>query len=114
MAEDADHDSTDGLFNDETHDTVTLEAGDLNQPPVPDAEASTNETNNDIAVVESTSTRLPGTETPTMQYSIITNTAPPDHETPVVEEDAADSDRGSLLSHDPEDDDAEPDWLESD
>lgn len=32
------------------------------------------------------------------------------HNTGLVEE----SDRGSLLSHDPEDEDAEPDWLESD
>jgi xeroderma pigmentosum group C-complementing protein len=114
VAEDADYDSTDGLFNDETQDTGTHETGNPNHSLAPDVETSTSETNNDIAVVESTSTRLPGTEAPTMQDSIITNTAPSNLETPVVEEDAADSDRGSLLSHDPEDDDAEPDWLESD
>jgi len=114
IPEDADHDSTDGLFNDETQDTATHEARHPNHSPKPDVEASTSENNNDIAVVESTSTKSPGTDVPTMQDSIITNITAPAHETPVVDEEAADSDRGSLLSHDPEDDDAEPDWLESD
>jgi xeroderma pigmentosum group C-complementing protein len=34
--------------------------------------------------------------------------------TPTDDDDTDDFDRGSLLSHDPEDDDAEPDWLVSD
>lgn len=31
-----------------------------------------------------------------------------------IDHDADQSDIGSMLSHDPEDEDAEPDWLESD
>jgi xeroderma pigmentosum group C-complementing protein len=54
-----------------------------------------------------------------MQDSAISDTAAPNHDTSVVADnspagDEHDSDHGSLLSHDPEDDDAEPDWLESD
>jgi xeroderma pigmentosum group C-complementing protein len=119
LAEDADHDSTDGLFNEETQDAGTNNAGDLNRSPAP-VDASTRETNDNVTVAESASTKPSGTDITTMQDSIVTNTAAPDHDTSVVEahetgmEDEHDSDRGSLLSHDPEDEDAEPDWLESD
>ncbi|USW47322.1 Putative DNA repair protein Rad4 [Septoria linicola] len=36
------------------------------------------------------------------------------HRSPSESEHGEESDRGSMLSHDPEDDEAEPDWLESD
>lgn len=118
VAEDADHDSTDGLFNEETQDVETHEVSD--HLPTPDVKASNSETTKDITMVEDSSSKTTGTDIPTMQSSIITNTTAPSHDISVVEANEAavdheqDSDHGSLLSHDPEDDDAEPDWLESD
>jgi len=120
VAEDADHDSTDDLFGEETRDTETHEASDLDHSPASNVEASNSKTNNNVAAVEYTPTRPTGADIPTMQASKISATAAPDHDTPLVSDnhpaadDENDSDRGSLLSHDPEDDDAEPDWLESD
>ena len=53
-----------------------------------------------------------------MQVSTTAVNAAPDHDTLAEDVTVAkgehDSDRDSLLSHDPEDEDAEPDWLESD
>jgi xeroderma pigmentosum group C-complementing protein len=118
LAEDADHDSTDDLFDEKTQDAESHEVGD--HFPTPDVKASNSETAEDITMVEDSSSKTTGTDIPTMHSSIITNTTAPSHDISVVEADKAavdneqDSDRGSLLSHDPEDDDAEPDWLESD
>jgi xeroderma pigmentosum group C-complementing protein len=118
LAEDADHDSTDGLFNEETQDAGTHEDGD--HLPTPDVKESNSETTKDVTMVEDSSSKTTGTDIPTMQSAIITNITVPSHDFSVVEANEAavdheqDSDHGSLLSHDPEDDDAEPDWLESD
>jgi xeroderma pigmentosum group C-complementing protein len=54
-----------------------------------------------------------------MQETTTADIAAPNRDTSMVAdnspaEDEHDTDHGSLLSHDPEDDDAEPDWLESD
>lgn len=119
VVDDADHDSTDSLFDEEAQTAETHVTGGHSRAP--GFEGSNSETNDNVTAVESTPTRPTGTDVPTMHASIITNTAAPDHDTSVVEvkeaavvDDEHDSDRGSLLSHDPEDDDAEPDWLESD
>ena len=119
LAEDADHDSTDGLFNEETQESETHQAGSQDHPPAPDVEVSNSEVKGDIAVVEDIATRPTGTDTPTMQETTTADIAAPNHDTSVVAdkspvEDENDTDHSSLLSHDPEDDDAEPDWLESD
>lgn len=142
LAEDTGYDSTDGLFNEEDQEPgINEESPDAlmsgqhhvadaahslpSQPAgaspatIPNAEVSNGDANNNLAVVESTFTRPTGTDTPTMQDSAISDTAAPNHDTSVVADnspagDEHDSDHGSLLSHDPEDDDAEPDWLESD
>lgn len=65
-----------------------------------------------------TGTGLVDADTPSMQDSaapapapVAVPLAPTANEKEVTDND---SDHGSLLSHDPEDDDAEPDWLESD
>jgi xeroderma pigmentosum group C-complementing protein len=118
LAEDADHDSTDGLFDEETQDAEIHEVGD--HLSTADVKESNSGTNKEVTMVEDISSKTTGTEIPTMQSSIITNTTAPSHDISVVEVNEAavdneqDSDHGSLLSHDPEDDDAEPDWLESD
>ena len=120
LSEDADHDSTDGLFSEETQEAETRQAGSPDHPPVPDVETSNSEViNNNITMDDSTSARPTGTDIPTMQETTTANIAAPNHDTSAVAENSAatnenESDRDSLLSHDPEDDDAEPDWLESD
>ena len=139
LAEGTGYDSTDGLFNEEDQEPgINGEGSNAlmseqhhvadalhslpSQPTgaglstIPNAEVSNGD---NLAVVENTSTRPTGTDTPTMQDSAISDTAAPNHDTSVVADnspagDEHDSDHGSLLSHDPEDDDAEPDWLESD
>jgi xeroderma pigmentosum group C-complementing protein len=117
VAEDADYDSIDGLFDEETQ--KTHQAASQDHPPAPNIEASNSEMKDKITVVEDIPTRPTGTELPTMQDTTTADIAAPNHDTSVVEDNAAaedehDTDHGSLLSHDPEDDDAEPDWLESD
>jgi xeroderma pigmentosum group C-complementing protein len=70
-------------------------------------------TNAGRSVTDDTSAR--GAQALTSQFSAIEPeiTAPLD-DTSMNEDVGASSDRDSLISHDPEDDDAEPDWLESD
>jgi xeroderma pigmentosum group C-complementing protein len=59
-----------------------------------------------------------GADIPITQSTTTTKTTDPDHDAASLDRTSAnddqDSDRDSLLSHDPEDEDAEPDWLESD
>jgi xeroderma pigmentosum group C-complementing protein len=53
-----------------------------------------------------------------VQTTLATGAAAREHDKTAADKTNAegehDSDRDSLLSHDPEDEDAEPDWLESD
>ncbi|KAH0344188.1 Rad4-domain-containing protein, partial [Aureobasidium melanogenum] len=48
------------------------------------------------------------------EMDIGTTSLPRENSTGAHQQEEEDDDRGSLLSHDPEDDDAEPDWLHSD
>ena len=140
--EDQGHDSTDDLFDEDVQDTGTNNAGesgrsnskradaaDVKHPgssqpvsadisPAPRVEATNSEMDTNVTDVEGNSTGPTGIDVPTMQDTINTDIAAPDRNTSVVDNTAAEgehaSDCDSLLSHDPEDEDAEPDWLESD
>lgn len=70
-------------------------------------------TNVKLPPTDSTSARavqLPRAEQPNTELEI----AAPVNDTSMNEDVDSNSDQDSLISHDPEDDDAEPDWLESD
>jgi xeroderma pigmentosum group C-complementing protein len=98
---------------------------DQDQKPSPDAithvpdpdennTATTKDaTNIELSLTENTSSRA--TRAPTTQQSTTeSETVAHLDDTSMNEDVEGDSDRDSLISHDPEDDDAEPDWLESD
>lgn len=137
VVEDGEHDSTDGLFADdeampdaEINKAASPEADDDNdveseQPgdlPEQNGPTTMNGENTNTASVKDLSTDRDaesiGADIPIVRSGVTTTTAVPDHDNPTSDkanaEDEHDSDRGSLLSHDPEDEDAEPDWLESD
>lgn len=56
----------------------------------------------------------PGVAHSARQKPALPDLGPLTDKDPMDRDDEDEEDRGSLLSHDPEDDDAEPDWLESD
>jgi xeroderma pigmentosum group C-complementing protein len=97
---------------------------DQDQKPSPDAtlhvpaphELNTATINNATNAERSLThnTAAPATQTSTEQLSAIQPGGAPLNDTSMNEDVEGDSDRDSLISHDPEDDDAEPDWLESD
>jgi len=72
----------------------------------------TNTTNAEQLLAEVTSARAPQRQT--TQSASEQETVVPLDNTSMNEDVGSNSDRDSLISHDPEDDDAEPDWLESD
>jgi xeroderma pigmentosum group C-complementing protein len=88
-----------------------------NRVPIPD-EINNNATTEIVTNIERSRTvdaSALATQAPTEHHSITEpGTAAPLGDTIMNEDVEGDSDRGSLISHDPEDDDAEPDWLESD
>jgi xeroderma pigmentosum group C-complementing protein len=127
LVEDSEHDSTNSLFAD---DEAMPDAG-INGSTSPTAdgisnlgedEATSNETKTITTSVDNTSAshdvESVGAEVPIVQATLATDAAAREHDTTAANKTNAegehDSDRDSLLSHDPEDEDAEPDWLESD
>lgn len=144
LVEDAGYESADGLFADDEsmHDdgnekaedfdaskndqanVAGSEHPDLSQPAAADVpsvqggEATASGINAKTSIVENTSTGPTVANAPTVQQSMAADITAADHNPLVVDrtdaEEQHDSDHGSLLSHDPEDEDAEPDWLESD
>jgi xeroderma pigmentosum group C-complementing protein len=84
--------------------------------PIPDEiNTATTEIVTDIERSKTVDASALATQAPTAQQSITEpGTAASLGDTIMNENVEGDSDRDSLISHDPEDDDAEPDWLESD
>jgi xeroderma pigmentosum group C-complementing protein len=142
VVEDTGYDSTDDLFDEHTQEAGVNTAGDLDvstneRPgvandehlvellsadsdvlPIPEVQVTDSEMHAGGTAVESMSTEPTGADASTVQDSNITDDAALRTNATVVDTTAVegehDSDRDSLLSHDPEDEDAEPDWLESD
>jgi xeroderma pigmentosum group C-complementing protein len=127
VVEEAEHDSTDGLFADDeampdagTNGSTSPTADDISK--LEEIEATNNETRTVTKSVEGTSARHDvesvGAEVPIVQSTLGTDAAAREHDTAAADttntEGEHDSDRDSLISHDPDDEDAEPDWLESD
>ena len=86
------------------------------QVPTPEeVNTATTENTTDVERPLTDDTSARGVQASTAQLSATEpETAAPLDDTSMNEDDEAGSDRDSLISHDPEDDDAEPDWLESD
>lgn len=140
IVEDEDRGSTNGLFEDA--DQQKVQNADGNNPTSPasntvadpkniqDLDPANHESSQLQSALKSEShtLALEGTlasnddgeafnaNTATMQEATATEpqSAIDDTETTPLADAEQESDRGSLLSHDPEDEDAEPDWLESD
>jgi xeroderma pigmentosum group C-complementing protein len=119
----AEYHSTDDLFDEDAQDVtksqqsgVELSGAVVSQ--LPDVEATHNMVDIHDTAVEDVSTGPTTTDAPTAQKPTTAENAASGHDTLAVDVTVAkgehDSDRDSLLSHDPEDEDAEPDWLESD
>jgi xeroderma pigmentosum group C-complementing protein len=86
------------------------------QVPTPEeVNTATTENTTDVERPLTDDTSARGVQASTAQLSATEpETAAPLDDTSMNEDDEAGSDRDSLISHDPEDDDVEPDWLESD
>jgi xeroderma pigmentosum group C-complementing protein len=127
LVEDSEHGSTDGLFADDE----AMSDGGINESTSPAAddiskldehEATDIDMEAIVKSVEGISASHDvepiGAEVPVVQTTLTADAAPREHDTAIADKTNAegehDSDRDSLISHDPEDEDAEPDWLESD